>query len=405
MPQALHQEQIHKCFRATAGCFFILGWLIPTLFAQFPTVRDKLGIEEWHITLFILSTALGAIPSMIVGSLLIHRIGSRNVALIFLPLLLLFPVAFVLVPSYPLFLALGCGLGICSGFLDVSANSQGSLLERATDHLFMTRIHALFAFGVLVGSALATLAHLVGLHLALFFLLLCLVSALHVFFIWRDFLPLPFERAHEQEEKEKEGHGGRTPAFSLFLLAALALLMLLGVEVEAAHYDWLALYFTDLFPWKNGEELPRQWSNFALVCFSSGLLTARILGDAVANRIGRPNLLRGGTLLGLTGLVWLIGTQTYVQGLIATALMGFGFAFFFPVFVAAAGRLRGIRPSFGVALVSAMGWASVFIGPPLIGLVEHYYGFRWAYATLLPVVVIVAIFGPWVIFKSRPGNH
>ena len=85
--------------------------------------------------------------------------------------------------------------------------------------------------------------------------------------------------------------------------------------------------------------------------------------------------------------------------------IAFGFAFFFPIFVAAAGRLNGVRPAFGVALVSAMGWASIFIGPPLIGFVAHAYDFRWAYATIVPVALTVALFGPWVVYKSRPENH
>ena len=112
-----------------------------------------------------------------------------------------------------------------------------------------------------------------------------------------------------------------------------------------------------------------------------------------------------GTLFGLIGLSWLILTPSYIQGLIAAFMIGFGFAFFFPVFVAAAGRLRGVRPSFGVALVSAMGWASIFIGPPLIGFLETAFGFRWAYASIIPFALAVAIFGPWVVFKSRPSNH
>jgi len=339
------------------------------MFAQFPTVRENLGIEEWQITIFILTMALGAVPSMMIGSILIGRIGSRNVALIFMPLLLLFPVAFMLAPSYPIFLTIGLGLGICSGFFDVSANSQGSLLERATNRLFMTTIHALFALGVLVGSGLATLAHLFNMNIALFFLIICLISSVHFLAIWKGFLPLPIEQA--QEAEDDAGLGGKAPAFSVFLLAALAFLMLLGIEAEASHYDWLALYFTDEFRWINGGELPKEWSNFAMVCFSSGLFIARILGDPVASHIGRPKLLLGGTIIGLIGLTWLILTHTYIHGLIAAFMIGFGFAFFFPIFVAAAGRLRGIRPSFGVAFVSAMGWASVFIGPPLIGFVEH----------------------------------
>ena len=402
MSQPLTEQQIQRAYRAIAGCFFMLGWLIPTLFAQFPTIRENLEIEEWQITIFILTMALGAVPSMLASSWAIGRWGSRRLAMTFMPLILIFPVSFMIAPTYPLFLAIGFTMGVCTGFFDVSANTQGSLLERVTDRLFMTGIHSLFALGVLVGAILASAAHFVGLPMAWFFAGLTLVSSSLFFFIRRDFLPFDMERA--QEEKDEQGQDGLRPRISLFLLIGLSILMLLGIEAEASHYDWLALFFSDEFTW-NGEPLPKLGANLAMVFFSSGLFIARVIGDPVADHIGRPRLLLFGTMIGLAGLIWLILTPAYVEGLFAAFFIGFGFAFFFPIFVASAGRLRGIRPAFGVAVVSSMGWASIFIGPPLIGFLEHYYGFRWAYASIVPVALFVAIFGPWVVFKSRPGNH
>lgn len=429
----LSEIQIQRAFRAIAGGFFVLGWLVPTMFAQFPTIRERLEIEEWQITVFILTMAVGAVPSLIGGSFVIARVGGQRLALTFLPIFLIFPLLFALVPSYPLMLLIGLCLGISTGFFDVAANSQGSLLERATDRLFMTSIHAMFATGVLVGSVLATLAfggaHILwqflgalivggeqlsfaqisadqaggGMALWQFFLILSLVSSTLIFFVRRDYLPFSLEAKYD--ERATQDSDGSIPRLSLWLLVGLCILMLLSIEAEASHYDWLTQYFAKEFL-INGQALTEWWFNLAMVFFSSGLLVARLMGDGIANQIGRPRLLLFGTLIGLAGLLWLIVTPIYWQGLIASFLMGFGFAFFFPIFVAAAGRLNGVRPAFGVALVSAMGWASIFLGPPLIGFVEHQTdSFRWAYATIIPVVVIVAIFGPWVVFKSRPENH
>ena len=179
---------------------------------------------------------------------------------------------------------------------------------------------------------------------------------------------------------------------------------MLAIMAEASNYDWLSQYFAESFT-IDGQPLTAFWFNMSMIFFSLGLLLARMVGDPIAERIGRPKLLLYGTLIGLAGLLWLIITSSYWQGLGATFLLGFGFAFFFPIFVAAAGRLNGVRPAFGVAVVSAMGWASIFIGPPLIGFVADAYNFRWAYATILPVAAIVALFGPWVVYKSRPENH
>ena len=403
MKQHLSEIQIQRAFRATAGCFFVIGLLLPTLFAQFPLMEARFGLSENEIAFFIIIMALGAVPSMIISGLVIGQAGSRNVALIAMPLVLLMPPLFAAAWSYPVFLTIGFVLGLTSGFWDVAANAHGSLLERITNRLFMTSIHALFALGVLVGSSLATLAHQFEVDLVLFFTCLSLASALLYFFILRDFLPPALER--DQETAEKKSRGTRPPRLSLFLLGALCVLMMLGIEAEASHYDWLTLYFTKHLG-AEGARLDEKWSNLAMVFFSSGLFIARVFGDRIGARIGRPRLLLWGTLIGVGGLIGLILTHSYTLALCAAFLIGFGFAFFFPIFIAAAGRLRGVRSSFAVSLVAAMGWTSIFIGPPLIGFLADYFdSLRIAYWSIVPVAVTVAVFGPWVVFKSRPGNH
>lgn len=402
MGHALTEQQIKRTFRAIAAGFFVLGLTVPTMLSQFPTLMGRLDLEEWHVTFFLLSMAFGAVPSLIGGSFLIGRFGSKLLSSIFLPLFLAFPVLYILAPNYGALLSIGFCLGICTGFFDVAANSQGSLLERVTNRFFMTGVHAMFAAGVLSGTLLAFISLYFGMPIWLFFLLISLASSTLLFFIRRDFLSFSIEAASDEEALKASG--GKLPKLSRNLLIGLCLLMLLGIEAEASHYDWLSQYFFSEFKLK-GQNLDAHWFVLPMVLFSSGLLIARLLGDGIAEQIGRPKLLLFGTLIGMAGLLWLIITHKYWEGVVAVFFMGFGFSFFFPIFVASAGRLNGVRPAFGVAIVSAMGWASIFIGPPLIGFLEHFYGFRWAYASIVPVAALVAIFGPWVVFKSRAENH
>ena len=48
-PTPLSEIKIQRAFRAIAGCFFVLGLIVPTLFTQFPTIRENLEIEEQQI--------------------------------------------------------------------------------------------------------------------------------------------------------------------------------------------------------------------------------------------------------------------------------------------------------------------------------------------------------------------
>ena len=408
MISAPPERQIQRTFRSIAGCFFVIGWLIPTMLAQMPLIRERLDLSEDRISWFILAMGLGAVPSMLASGFALSRIGTRQGALIFFPLLLIFPPLFGAVGTFGALLLTGFVLGLFSGFFDVAANTHGSLLERVTDRLFMTSIHAYFALGVLVGSALSALAQYAQMPTTLFLGLLSLASTPLWFFIWRDFLG--FELEQQIDAGDGEATKGRFPRLSLFLLCSLCVLMLLGIVAEASHYDWLALYATTVFGGvdpNTGAEviLPAHWGSISLMIFSAGLLLARLIGDRLAERMGRPKLLAIFSLLGIVALIWVVRSPTLMLALPAMFVMGFGFAMFFPIFVAAAGRINGIPPAFGVSIVAAMGWASIFIGPPMVGFIAEHFSYRWAYTALIPPALFVAIVGPWVVYKSRPENH
>ena len=81
--------------------------------------------------------------------------------------------------------------------------------------------------------------------MTLFFFVLIGLSTLLIFFVRRDFLPFDLERRYD--EKGSAGEGGKIPRTSLYLLIALSVLMMLGIEAEASHYDWLSQYFAAEF--------------------------------------------------------------------------------------------------------------------------------------------------------------
>ena len=406
----LTENQIQRAFRATAGCLFVIGLVIPSMLAQMPIIRERLDLTEDRISWFILAMGLGAVPSMLTSGFVLARLGSRRGALIFFPLMLMVPPFMGLLDSYAALLTLGVILGILSGFVDVTANTHGSLIERLTGRLFMTSIHAYFALGVLIGAGLSALNQYNERPIWLFLGELCLISLILWFFIWRDFISFEVENGLEAEESSVRGKA--FPRGSIILLAALSLLMLLGIVAEAAHYDWLALYTLDVFFQPEGgwvsEEATREvahWGSIGVMVFSAGLLLARLLGDHLAARLGRPWLLFLFSVLGCLSLLTLVLAPSYAIALPAMFFMGIGFAMFFPIFIASAGRLKGIPAAFGVSLVAAMGWCAIFIGPPMIGFVAEHYDYRMAYATLLPPAIFVAILGPFVVYKSRVQNH
>jgi hypothetical protein len=77
-------------------------------------------------------------------------------------------------------------------------------------------------------------------------------------------------------------------------------------------------------------------------------------------------------------------------------LSGLGLANAVPVLFAAAGRVPGVAPAAGIATVSALGYAGLMIGPPLVGFVAQRAG-------LVGGLWVVAGFALLTAMLARPS--
>src|SRR3712207_3740726 len=138
---------------ATSALFFGNGFGIGTWAAQLPRFKAALGLSDSQLSLGLLAFSLGAVALMPIVGGVIARTGSRTVTLAaafaFTGALLSLAAA----PSLPVFAALSLVAGACNGAMDVSMNTNATVVETAWTKAIMSSFHAFFSLGGLAGAS------------------------------------------------------------------------------------------------------------------------------------------------------------------------------------------------------------------------------------------------------------
>jgi MFS family permease len=359
---------------AASAIFFGNGFGIGTWAAQLPRFKAALGLSDGQLSLALLAFALGAIVLMpIVGWVTAH-VGSRTTTLV---AAFAFAAALVLpglATSLPFFVAASLLAGACNGAMDVSMNTNATVVERAWSEPIMSSFHAFFSLGGLAGAASSGLLISVGLSILPTLVLACLgMGAL--------FLAVSFWTLNEAE-KATDGHGFAWPRGAIVGLAFVTMLCLL---VEGAMADWTAIYLQTV----TGASLETAVAGF--VGFSLTMTICRFMGDFVVRRLGRIRTVQLGGLLAALGIALAMGVPQPFPATIGFALVGLGLANTVPVLFSTAGETKGVAPSIGVAMVATLGYAGLLLGPPLIGFGGDAIGLRPALSLLIICAITIIL--------------
>ncbi|MEN9608760.1 MAG: hypothetical protein RLZZ06_691, partial [Actinomycetota bacterium] len=117
----------------------------------------------------------------------------------------------------------------------------------------------------------------------------------------------------------------------------------------------------------------------------------RFFGGPLTDRFGKALTLRLTGVLGILGLVLLIARINIPLAWFGSFLWGVGVALAFPLFLSAAGEQP--NPARKVATVSAFGYTSFLVGPPLLGFVGQAIGvvnMYWIILLFIGLSVVVA---------------
>lgn len=373
-PDLVAQQGSTRDLLAVAALFVINGLVVGVFGGSLPGLREHLSLEPGHIVGVLVAAGVFAVASMNLGGALADRIGARVPSLVGGVGMAAGAAIMGAAPNYGVLVTGAAVLGLGNGAMDVCMNTLGVSVERARGRPVMSRLHACFSIGGLVGAlVVVVLGQLLAADVTPRWTLwsgALLVGLVLVVLV--RVTPQSPPRAGSGED----GGRGKVPAVA-WLLAAMAVCFGL---TEGTAVDWSSLHVTDV------ADVSPSSGAWGLACVSAFMVVIRLLGDAVVERLGRATVLRGGSVCALLGYLFTAFASGLPLILVGWSLVGLGVGLVAPQIYGLAGHIGGGR---GLALVVSFGYAAFLVGPALIGFVASHSTLQ--HAMLVPVVSAVGL--------------
>lgn len=370
----------HPYTRAAWGvmlAFLVHGLVVSTWVSRLPSVKAALGLSDGALGLALLGMAIGSILGIAAAGVLVSRFGSRHAAqwsvLGFCAALVLPALAR---DGATLFLAL-LVFGAMAGANDVSMNALAVGTERLLGRPVISRFHAMFSAGGILGAAaggwVAGRGVPVAAHLALG------AAAFAVIALTSGRMTTETNTGEAHTDAPRRGRMVFTRA--LVALSAIGFCIFLS---EGAMADWTAVYLRQVL------HASIALAPVGYAVFSAAMTLFRFTGDAITARMGRVRVVRYGGILAAAGIATAVAAPAANWALVGFAAAGAGYSSIIPLAFAAGGRKGPVSEGQGVATVSGTGYMGFLVGPPLIGFLSQLISLRAGLGLLVLLGAVAA---------------
>ena len=364
--------------------FFLMGIVSMAWVPRIPEIKRALELSDGAFGVVLISSSVGAALGAQFAGRLIHRFGSRRVT----------EVAQFVMPSGLLImsqaddvwtLVLGLfTLGAGYSSIDVSVNSQAVVVEKLLSKRYMSSFHGAWSAGAFATTAFGgAIANILTPRENLFFVAVVAIAL---------YLPASlFLLGSDRDEHQgvDEGQGSTVPwrgkmAIPLWIMGIGSVGALIA---EGSASDWGGILLEDHLGINKG------LSASAFAAFAFAMIISRFIGDRLYARFGMYEAV---AFLAITSAIfWLVcimaawqvsDTSRDIALVIVIAgffVAGFGIGPVFPAFMLAAGTVKGVPASVGIARVALLAIAGYFVGPTITGLISE--------ITSLPIAMIYPV--------------
>ncbi|MFJ9557678.1 MFS transporter [Nocardiopsis sp. NPDC101807] len=347
---------------AVSTLFFVNGFTYTNAVPWLPVIKDRLELSNAELGLAIAAMPTGAILTGMLAGPLIHWFGSGRAA-VGTSLVSLGALPFIaLAQNWWMLAAALFVLGSADAWTDSAQNSHGLRVQRRYRRSIINTFHAVWSLaavaGGLLGAAMAGLGVPLLWHLGTVSAVLLVVNLV----VSQMLLPGPDSSEREDGTSGEDGSRLRVPGRAVVLLVGLGVLLMFAGGIEDSAASWGAVYMTS--------ELDASLFFAALpfVACQAMMTLGRLAGDRVTDRFGAVAVGRASGLLAGGGIAFALLLPHPVTTVIGFGVMGLGVATLFPLTLAAAGNVPGVRTGDGVTVVGWLGRAGFLGFPPLIGL-------------------------------------
>src|SRR5208282_5841823 len=333
--------------------------------------------------LALLGPAVGSVLAMPTTGALLASVAPRRVVQAgFVVVAGMLPVITLAGSTWQLFVVLaGWGMGI--GMVDVGANTEASRVQDRLGRRVMSRFHAAYSVGGLVGAGLGAAAAATGLSARANFIVAAVVVAIGGVGAAQAFASQPTLTAATDPTVHL-----RRPQWS-WTLVALAAMAFGSFLAEGAANNWSAVYLHSVLGAPVGLAV-------TYTVFSATMAAGRLVGDRLAHRAGPVHLIRfSAGVAGVSFAAALIVGRVWA-GLASFAVLGAGLSFIVPLVFTTVSRLGRTGPN--LAFVTSCGYMGMLVGPGLIGGLAEAVGLSEA----LGIIVVFSFMAVILAGATRP---
>jgi len=371
---------------AVLVAFVVQGICFAALVTRIPSIQSKFALSDGQLGLLVgLVPIVAGVGSVVAGSVS-EKLGSRPVLRAMGPIV---PIALVLAgfaPTIPLLLVALLLLGAGLGAVDASMNIQGVRIQDDLGRSVVAGFYAAFSLAGLVGAVLAALATDV-MSLGAFFVAIAVVA-----------IPCQLAVGRFLLEGHPEPNGVVSSKAKItwrpVILVGIALMCVYIADSGAS--NWSAVYLNDALD--SGEKVAAlAYGGYALMT-----MVGRLLVDRSVGRVGPVRLVMLGGLLAAVAAGAIAISPNPVVALIAFAVLGFGICPAIPLAFTAAASHDPTSSGVAVARVNVFNYVGFVVGAPLIGGIAQGVGLRWAFAALVPVLLVVPLLAKFFRVAAHP---
>jgi len=361
----------NKKYFASAFLFSCFSLIFSTWVTYIPQIAEKLGITEGKIGKAIFFSALGAFVMIRVCRHVVDRVGVGKYTFFALIVYCVFFFGPFLAYSYDTLCLSLFFFGMASSSFAISLNSLTATIERQDEIYIMSRSHAFWSIGGMIGAAtgsfIAVLLHNPIVHISILVTIILLLQ-----FKLKHYY---YYRKGECLVKEKHRKKNLKP---LYVIAVVGLVMMVS---EGAIADWSALYLKKIIL------LDMKYIGFGYAAFSSAMMIGRFTGDSLSKKLGSWQLITYSSLTGIVGFLLALILNPVVS-ILGFFIVGLGFSVVVPEVYRLASKVEGVKTADGVSFIAATSNIGFLVGPVLLGFIAEFQSLHLSFMVLTTFVSI-----------------
>ena len=367
--------------------FVVQGLCFAALVTRIPTLQSRFDLSDLGLGLMVgLVPIIAGVGSVLAGALA-PRFGSRAVLRVMGPVVPLGLVVVGYAPSIPVLLVGMVVIGFGLGSVDASMNIAGVRVQDDVGHSVVASYYAAFSLAGLVGAVLAAVTADSAVTLGLFFTLIAAVTIPFQLGVGGWLLP------GHPDVAQVHGAGG-TITWRPVIFIGIALMCVYVADSGAS--NWSAVYLNDGLGSSEGT------AALAYGVYAFMTMVGRIVVDRSVDRVGPVPLVRIGGIVAVLAAAAVALAPSPLLALVAFGVLGLGICPTIPLAFSAAASHDRASSGVAVARVNVFNYAGFVLGAPLIGGIAETASLRWAFAALVPVLLVVPLLAPF--FRVVPHD-